>query len=225
MVSDVTDAESTTASVVTSLSTHTASNQLGNVSVNSECTSSFVSATDASKDDEYTIYRGGKSYKRGDALPAKRKKRTHWIWTKGEELYAEKDKKYYWMCSMCLEDNSFKKFASTSITWIIQHMKEAHMLTEDGPIGSIEVQVAPAENIDGSVFKYISIIDFERLTQRLIEWIVVMHIAFSQVENKWFRQFLEVLNPMLTSWIPTSGDTVRNWILAEFKRRYKDIKK
>jgi hypothetical protein len=74
------------------------------------------------------------------------------------------------------------------------------------------------------LLKYVSIFDFGLLKQRLIEWIVVMHITFSQVENEWFRRFLEVLSPKLTNWIPKSGDTIRSWILLEFKRRQNEIK-
>jgi hypothetical protein len=50
-----------------------------------------------------------------------------------------------------------------------------------------------------SVLKYVSLFNFGLLKQRLIEWIVIMHITFSQVENEWFRRFLEVLSPRLTN--------------------------
>jgi hAT family C-terminal dimerisation region len=59
----------------------------------------------------------------------------------------------------------------------------------------------------------------------LVHWIVVMHISFSQVENDWFRHFLAALSPSLEKWIPKAGNTVRAWILDEFERRRKDIKK
>jgi hypothetical protein len=70
-----------------------------------------------------------------------------------------------------------------------------------------------------------SIFDWETLKLWLIEWIVVMHIAFSRVENDSFRQFLAVLSPSLEKWIPRAGNTVRSWILAEFEQRQDDIKK
>jgi len=59
----------------------------------------------------------------------------------------------------------------------------------------------------------------------LVEWIVVLHITFSQVENDWFRRFLAVLSPSLETWIPRAGNTVRAWILAEFERRQEEVKK
>ncbi len=217
MATDVTDAKSTTTSLksttasgVTSLSTND-TNLLGVPR----------SAIDISKDDEHALHHDGIAYKRGGALPAKKKPRASaWLWTVGEEVYNEKNKKHYWLCTTCLDDNCFKIFVSTSTSWIRKHMRKAHLLTENGPIDSIEL----VDNVDDSKFKYVSIIDFEQLKQRLIEWIVVMHISFSQVENEWFRQFLEILSPRLSSWIPKSGNTVRNWIVTEFKRRQKDIK-
>lgn len=143
-----------------------------------------------------------------------------WVWTVGEEVYDEGEKKYYWLCSSCLEEDSFRTFAPTSTQWIKNHVKKAHSLTEDGS----EPTEPTEDNINASDSSYISRINFDRLKQRLLEWIVVMHISFSQVESEWFRRFLEALSPRLTNWIPISGDTVRNWILAEFKRRQNQIK-
>ena len=48
-----------------------------------------------------------------------------------------------------------------------------------------------------------------------------MHITFSQVESTHFRRFLEVLSPRLAR---SSGNTVRNWIITEFKQKQKQIK-
>ena len=68
------------------------------------------SATDISKDSESIIYHNSKAYKRGGALPAKKRSRMGWIWTVGEEVY-DGEKKYYWLCSSCLEEDSFRTFA------------------------------------------------------------------------------------------------------------------
>ena len=193
-----------------------------------ERTPSFLSAIDTSNDAEDTVYRGGRAYLRGNALPAKKKgKRRNWLWTKGEELYCKERKSFYWQCGPCAEVKNCKIFAANSTQWIIQHLNQEHNLTENGPIRpTFKLQVAPTEDIksDSSVLGFLPIIDFERLKQRLIEWIVVMHITFSQVENEWFRRFLEVLSPSLANWIPQSGNTVKNWILTEFKRRQKEIR-
>ena len=51
-----------------------------------------------------------------------------------------------------------------------------------------------------------------------------MHIAFSQVRNDWFRRFLAALSPGLEKWIPKAGNTIRDWILAEFERRQEEVK-
>jgi hypothetical protein len=76
--------------------------------------------------------------------------------------------------------------------------------------------ITPAASSGDSI---LSIFDWERLKLFLIEWIVVMHITFSQVESEWFRRFLSALSPTLVGWIPRAGNTVKRWILAEFERR------
>ena len=51
-----------------------------------------------------------------------------------------------------------------------------------------------------------------------------MYIVFSQVQNDWFRRFLAALSPGLEKWIPKAGNTIRDWILAEFERRQEEVK-
>src|SRR6266850_2382557 len=85
------------------------------------------------------------------------------------------------------------------------------------------LEITPAGD---NVFSIIpSFFNWEILKLRLVEWIVVLHITFSQVENDWFRRFLAVLSPSLETWIPRAGNTVRAWILAEFERRQEEVKK
>jgi hAT family C-terminal dimerisation region len=179
------------------------------------------SASDIARIDKETIHHKGIVYRRGLAIPAKTKSRKNWVWTMGEEVYCDKDSKSYWLCTICLDLKCFKTFATTSTHWIENHLEKKHSITETGPVDSIELTNS-ADPTDSS--KYVSLIDFSRLRQRFIEWIVLMHITFSQVESMQFRRFLEVLSPRLASWIPSSGNTVRNWIITEFKQKQKQIK-
>ena len=119
-------------------------------------------------------------------------------------MYNEAEKKFYWLCSSCLEEDNFRTFAATSTHWIKGHLKKAHSLTENSEVDADDGTDGNDGNDDNrtSRLKYVSLLDFGLLKQRLIEWIVVMHITFSQVENEWFRRFLEVPSPKLTSWIP-----------------------
>src|SRR4051794_4432154 len=52
-----------------------------------------------------------------------------------------------------------------------------------------------------------------------------MHIFFSQVEYEAFRNLLLYLNSGLALYLPSSGNTIRNWIIEDFKQRQDRIKK
>ena len=52
-----------------------------------------------------------------------------------------------------------------------------------------------------------------------------MHISFSQVENEAFQSLLLYLSATLASYLPSSGTTIRNWIIEDFKQRRTQIKK
>jgi hypothetical protein len=129
------------------------------------------------------------------------------------------------MCKICWEAKKFTHYAQTSNKAIVKHLKDLHDITQDDRTNVIQLRITPADDSSNFVSVTPSIFDWEILKLRLIEWIVVMHIAFSQVESDWFRRFLAVLSPSLEKWIPKAGNTVRGWILAEFERRQEEVKK
>jgi hypothetical protein len=166
------------------------------------------------------------TYTRGKARPARVRERTSnkWCWKHGEEIHhTEKDERR-WKCEECWDvDKKFTHFAITSNKSIINHLKihNTFEIQSTGPTLSI----TPATRSPSESGGVLSFFDWERLKLYLIEWIVVMHITFSQVENKWFRRFLGSLSPTLEGWIPRAGNTVKKWILAEFKQRQEKVKK
>jgi hypothetical protein len=168
--------------------------------------------------DEHHIYHDSKTYKRGKAQPAKRRDRspTAWYWNHGEEI--SEDKKKFWMCTPCWEAKEFTHYTQNSNRSIIKHLNDTHNITQNP-----RLEVTPTD--DSAISIIPSIFNWELLKVRLTEWIVVMHITFSQVESDWFRRFLAVLSPSLEKWIPRAGNTVRAWILVEFERRQQEIRK
>jgi hypothetical protein len=166
------------------------------------------------------------TYTRGKARPARVKERTSnkWYWKHGEEIHhTEKDERR-WKCEECWNvDKKFTHFAITSNKSIINHLKihNTFEIQSTGPTLSI----TPATRSPSESGGVLSFFDWERLKLYLIEWVVVMHITFSQVESKWFRRFLGSLSPTLEGWIPRAGNTVKKWILAEFKQRQEKVKK
>jgi hypothetical protein len=77
------------------------------------------------------------------------------------------------------------------------------------------------------VYRTIVCVDslLETLCDRQSYKVIVMHISFSQVENPAFQQLLFYLYAALTSLLPASDNTVRQWIINDFKQRRGQIRK
>ena len=50
-----------------------------------------------------------------------------------------------------------------------------------------------------------------------------MHILFSVVENKKFQAWVQVTTSVASTLLPRDRDTIRNWIIQEFKTRQRDL--
>ncbi len=51
-----------------------------------------------------------------------------------------------------------------------------------------------------------------------------MYIIFSQIENEIFKALLLYLYTALEVYLPSSGYTIKNWLLEEFKRKKSALK-
>ena len=135
------------------------------------------------KHDEHSIHHAGKTYKRGKARSAKQRDKSPnaWYWKHGEELSeagAKAAKR--WMCELCWDAGSFVHYSTTSNKAITRHLNDEHDTNQD----PISLRTNTSDGIAISIAP--SLFDWERLKVRLIEWIVVAHITFSQVES-WAR--------------------------------------
>jgi hypothetical protein len=230
---DSIETESTTTSSLTSLSSTALANRLGDASIGSEQTPLHVGPPHLFGDEETTLKWGRKTYLRGKGLRAKKRKRIGWQYAYGEEIEdGDDDKKAaMWLCHPCYKKRQVTTYMVTSSKHSQDHLKYHHRIDKNGSMPQRRHALTdsltddPAEQpSQPDISSYFSVLDYERLKQKLIEWIVVMHIAFSQVENEWFRDFLGVFNKKLVDWIPKSGDTVRKWIVADFDARKNDIR-
>jgi hypothetical protein len=52
-----------------------------------------------------------------------------------------------------------------------------------------------------------------------------MNIAFTAVESPLFRQLIELLNAVLLTILPFSGNTIKNWIVEELSQKKQIIKR
>lgn len=83
--------------------------------------------------------------------------------------------------------------------------------------GSIDQDV---KKPSGSILNLIFNVDFTAFKLLLIQWLVYCHVAFQQIENRFFQDLIKMLNHRLADLIP-SRNTIRGWVMEEFLRRKK----
>ena len=174
------------------------------------------------------VLHGQKYYKSEDlAKKSKTRKKTSHIWEKGFEITPENDScsKYYY-CRLCLDvnqDPTYKPLSVNGISSIHAHFLAKHELDKDGnkvDRGS-STRVNTASPGPGELIFKSTLADFKLL---LIKWIVFCHIAFIQIENRYFRNLLNFLKSALGKFLP-SRNTFRRWVLAEYHRRKRRLRK
>ena len=58
----------------------------------------------------------------------------------------------------------------------------------------------------------------------LLEWIIRINVAFTAVENQQFRSFLRLLINQADDLLPKTSNTIKNWVIQEFKEHKNGIK-
>ena len=158
----------------------------------------------------------------------KRKDRKSFVWLpeNGEE-YHEKGK-CRWRCRRCSNLRSIATFSDASTRNMIDHLKPAHGVTKENPEGL----VSQAENRIRTAFSNtLPRITFNQdlFKQLLLRWVTTNNISFRQVEDPTFRYLLIYLCACTSSFtalnkaMPSSGDTIRKWILDAFLSARTDL--
>jgi hypothetical protein len=107
------------------------------------------------------------------------------------------------------------------------HLKKFHRLGKSGPLDPANPEPAGAHTRDTvstgecpnlSKPNLLNLFKFY-----LIKWIVLVHIAFFQVENECFRALLYFINPTVEFALPRSGNTVRAWMLRIYEAQRRKI--
>jgi len=160
-----------------------------------------------------------------DTVPAifqsKRKERKSFVWypENGEE-YQEQGK-WRWRCHRCSNIKDAATFSDTSTRNMIWHLKQVHGITKDNPDGLSNQEKSRIHNVFNNTLPQI-IFNQDIFKQLLIRWITINNISFRQIEDPTFRDLLAYLSACTASFIvlnkalPSSGDTIRNWILCAF---------
>jgi hypothetical protein len=158
-------------------------------------------------------------------VPNKRGK-TSWIWKHGYRLEnvlrpAEGPR---WMCHLCHADgNKVITYAITTTTHASRHLEKNHQLSEENRDPSRASSRTPSEAALESRGIQDSI-DFPQFQKDVTDWITDMHISLSQFQFKRLRKIFISLNRSVAPHIPTSGNTIRNWIMAAFEKKRDEVK-
>jgi hypothetical protein len=172
--------------------------------------------------DEFML--GGRRFHRAThfASRGKRGKSSHvWDTDKGFEIIDVKTGSKHYYCIQCCDkekNENYIPFIVSGTSNLIDHWKRKHGIDKNGkPVKSLKT---PSQDTSGSLT---SLFDFKIWKLVFIQWIVYCHIAFSQIENPYFKEMVKLLNEGLAALIP-GRKTIRKWIVMEFEKRKKELR-
>ncbi|RFN45157.1 putative ac transposase [Fusarium flagelliforme] len=128
------------------------------------------------------------------------------IWKYGLQYIRGSDKKEVYYCHECTAGKNKQEFLLSMID--PQSGIKKHSSTRKSVLD--QQKSAAATN---TFFWKDSLEKFKEL---LIGWIVYCHIAFFQLENRYFRELLFFLNPALLNHLPKAAKTIRSWVMDAF---------
>ena len=188
-------------------------------------TSIIADTTETRLTDTEPVRVAGQLYYLGIDIAKKRKRRS-WIYEHGLELILASDrKKTFWSCSLC--KNTTTMYSTHSTDHAADHLKKIHRMLESGPMqvktpfSIAKLSTEPSSTHVNTVVTRLQVDVFKRL---LVRWIAIKHISFSQVENPEFRDFIVHLSIGLAAFLPTSGTSIKSWLIQEYDRYKSKIK-
>jgi len=144
--------------------------------------------------------------------------RRPWIWQHGVQV--THNGKPFWRCRYCRQNP--KQYACGSTKHPIEHLR-THRLTERGLIEPEASNSIIRQAFSNSIPK----IQFnsEVFKQLFVQWIILYHISFRQVEQPSFWLLLSYLTSVsasstsISKSLPKSGNTVRAWAMQLFSEQ------
>ena len=151
---------------------------------------------------------------------SKKRHRTFWGFQHGEEIIRKHDGISCWLCSFCKAVNINKIFSAASTVWIGSHLRKRHQ--QQKPSSQERTTSSSSISTRGSAFLPVTPEQLALFKLKLITWMIKKHISYSQVEDEDFREFVAGCSLGAVSaetLLPRSGNTIRSWILDEYRRR------
>lgn len=136
-----------------------------------------------------------------------------WVWTHGIKIVTQEDGRDWWRCNLCAQ-----KYRASGTDKAAAHIKSKHWINHNGPMARHDSVLIQQRRLSSSGSLLREKVDASTFRTLLLKWIICMHISFSQVESKYFRQMMVYVNPVLESGnlLPKSGNTIRDWVMKDF---------
>lgn len=150
-------------------------------------------------------------------------KHKSWVWNYGKcTFYIENGKKKaHWHCDECTKNKMHKVLQASSTTWIRNHLVEEHQIHRPKYQASIVPIMMNASGQENSIINSIKprAVDIAQFRRLITKWMCVSRQAFIAIEHPLFREMIAALSLDAAQMIPSSGTTIRNWIIREFERQ------
>lgn len=152
--------------------------------------------------------------------PPSKKPRGSWIWKHGEPFIRDSDLSLVWLCTVCHGDSvhhPLKEYVLPVIsTTLAQRHMERHGFDLKGrPINRGQKRRA------GSMLEYVdrqhtadkSSFNEKGWTDAFVRWAVTTNQSLRQASSQSHLQLMTFRNPRVENLVPTSVNTVREWIM------------
>ncbi len=166
------------------------------------------------------------------AKSARTKKKSP-IWKLGREVKRVEDGKTYWRCSICNKKGETVMITSKATSGAMRHLESHGYGKHKGHLvylwknqkcsDDASAQSHKDQNTSFDSFLLTSTVNEFRAL--FLQWIICCHIALFMVENPFFRKLIEFINQLVIKILPSSANTLRQWIIEEHQRQKKVKKK
>lgn len=189
-------------------------------------------AQSASQDGLIHFWHDGHEYieAKDIANPVKGKRtKTSVIWKLGKEVKRVEDKKPCWRCSLCKKKGATTIFLGTSTSGPLRHLEShgygkhkgrlVHLRKEQESTNEIPILTGRSKGQGSLPGPFLSIPTVNEFRSLFLQWIICCHIALVMVENPLFRKLIEYINHLILQFLPSSGNTLRQWVIDEHNRQ------
>ena len=162
-------------------------------------------------------------------------KKTTRAWDYGAELIEIATRKKYWLCRACHEKKSrathLYNTTHSTTKWKL-HLWHCSRIDIDGrhkaPSITTNSQTLDAHfsaKNSASTVPFIGLKPVDRMVELLLRLIVTLHLAYTLVENPYFRDLINLLNATLFPFLPKTAFSIRQSILNAFSGKKSVVSK